>query len=249
MAARPGGSEKTPFDELLSGERPSVIRLRSGRLFFVADFNPHHQKHIHKDGAYVALSNDDGETWTMKRLPSTILTVGYTTATQGANGVIHVVTSKNQTNYEIELNEAWVLDPAAGISAPPTNVHAIERHTERYPGGKVEATWSSGCANDGQIVLEGPETFYYPNGKVMWRLRFHLGQKVGEEEYFRPDGTRIWQKLYSSEDRWAWSEYDNSGTKTAESTWQGKRLLTTNVPDVPEKKNPADAKLPEPDGL
>ena len=29
---------KLPFDPLASGERPSVIRLRSGRLFFVAAF-------------------------------------------------------------------------------------------------------------------------------------------------------------------------------------------------------------------
>lgn len=45
---------KTPFDELMSGERPGVIRLKSGRLFFVADYNPTHQKHLHKDGAYVS---------------------------------------------------------------------------------------------------------------------------------------------------------------------------------------------------
>ncbi len=76
----------TPFDELISGERPSVIRLASGRLFFVADYNPNHEKHIHKDGAFVALSNDDGKTWKMKRLPADILTVGYVTATQGPDG-------------------------------------------------------------------------------------------------------------------------------------------------------------------
>lgn len=81
---------KTPFDELMSGERPSAIRLKSGRLFFVANFNPKPEKHIHKDGAYVALSDDDGKTWTMKPLPSNVLTVGYTTATQGADGVTHL---------------------------------------------------------------------------------------------------------------------------------------------------------------
>ena len=102
------GEVKTIFDPLASGERPSVIRLASGRLFFVADFNPKHEKHIHKDGAYVALSDDDGKTWKQKRLPADILTVGYVTATQGPDGVIHIVTSKNTVNYEIELNEAWV---------------------------------------------------------------------------------------------------------------------------------------------
>ena len=58
---------KLPFDPLASGERPSVIRLSDGKLFFVADANPKNQKHIHKDGAYVALSSDDGKTWTIKR--------------------------------------------------------------------------------------------------------------------------------------------------------------------------------------
>ena len=41
---------KTPFDELLSGERPSVIRLASGRLFFVADSKPTKKKHMPTDG-------------------------------------------------------------------------------------------------------------------------------------------------------------------------------------------------------
>ncbi len=90
-----GEIEDAIFDPLDSGERPSVIRLASGRLFFVADFNPHNEKHLHKDGAYVALSDDDGKTWKQKRLPADILTVGYVTATQGPDGVIHIVTSKN----------------------------------------------------------------------------------------------------------------------------------------------------------
>ena len=110
---------KTPSIPLDSGERPSVIRLASGRLFFVADFNPHHEKHLHKDGAYVALSDDDGKTWKQKRLPADILTVGYVTATQGPDGVIHIATSKNTVNYEIELNEAWVLAPDAGSRPKP----------------------------------------------------------------------------------------------------------------------------------
>lgn len=241
--------QKTPFDELLSGERPSVIRLKSGRLFFVADFNPNHEKHIHKDGAYVALSNDDGGTWTIKRLPANVVTVGYTTATQSADGLIHVVTSKNQPNFEIELNEAWVMDSTAGVSPEPTGIARVERHTERYADGRVKAMWGNGRASDGRILLEGPETFYYPSGKVMWRLNFHLGRNVGEEEYLRADGTRIWMKLYEPGDRWTWTQYDSAGKQGAVSTWLGKRLLTSTVPDVPQQKNPDDAKLPVPEGL
>jgi len=229
--------QKTPFDELMSGERPSVIRLKSGRLFFVADYNPNHQKHIHKDGAYVALSNDDGRTWIMKRLPAGILTVGYTTATQGANGLIHVVTSKNKPDYEIELNEAWILDPNAGISLESNTVTEIKHFTERYPNGHIMASWSSGRAGDGRIVLEGQETFYYPSGKPMWRMRFHLGKKTGEEEYFRADGILIWRKNYRPDQDWTWKQYDSSGKLTAESTWQGKRLLTSSIPDATKASN------------
>ncbi len=50
---------KTPFDPLASGERPSVIRLASGRLFFVADYNDGKQKHAHSQG------------WPMSRSPTT----------------------------------------------------------------------------------------------------------------------------------------------------------------------------------
>jgi len=57
------------------------------------------------------------KTWKQKRLPADILTVGYVTATQGPDGLIHIATSKNTVNYEIELNEAWVLTPDA--AKPP----------------------------------------------------------------------------------------------------------------------------------
>jgi hypothetical protein len=241
---------KTGFDELLSGERPSVIRLKSGRLFFVADYNPTHQKHIHKDGAYVALSDDDGATWTMKRLPANILTVGYTTATQSADGLIHVVTSKNKPNYEIELNEAWVLDKGAGEDAggSATSISEVRRFSEKYTNGKPKAQWSAGRASDGRVLLEGPETFYYPNGRVMWSMTFHLGNKVGEENYFRADGTRVWTKTYGEDGEWTWANFEADGKKIATSKWRGKTLISSDVPDVPVTDRP-DEKLPEPEGL
>jgi hypothetical protein len=237
---------KTPFDELLSGERPSVIRLASGRLFFVADANPMHQKHIHKDGAYVALSEDDGKTWVMKPLPGNILTVGYTTATEGPDGVIHVVTSKNKPNFEIELNEAWILDKAAGASAEATAVTAVKSFTERYPNGRVMARWSAGQAADGRVLLEGPETFFYPDGKLMWAVNFHAGQKVGEERYLRANGTLVWKKIYAGDGNWTWDSFDETGKRVAESKWKGKTMLSSDVPDAPvQKKND---NLPEPEG-
>lgn len=219
---------KTSFDELLSGERPSVIRLASGRLFFVADYNPSHQKHIHKDGAYVALSSDDGKTWKQKRLPSDILTVGYVTATQGPNGVIHIVTSKNTVNDEIELNEAWILSDAPAV-AEPTSIANIVRHRESWPNGKLKAVWSTGRASDGRILLEGPQTFYYEDGHKQWTETFHLGKKIGDEVVYRVDGSKLWEKTHAADGSWTWRNFNEAGRQTSESHWRGKTLVDANI--------------------
>ena len=223
---------KTPFDPLASGERPSVIRLASGRLFFVADYNPNHQKHIHKDGAYVALSDDDGKNWKEKRLPSNILTVGYVTATQGPDGVIHISTSKNTVNYEIELNEAWVLSDSEAETPQPTSIADIETHRELWPNGKVKAEWSTGRANDGEVLLEGPQTFYFEDGHKQWTAGFHLGEKVGDEIFYRADGTKAWVKSHSANDEWTWRNFDEAGKQTSESHWRGKTLVSADFAEA-----------------
>ncbi len=217
----------TPFDELMSGERPSAIRLADGRLFFVADYNPHHRKHIHKDGAYVALSGNDGKTWTMKRLPSNILTVGYVTATQGPNGLIHFVTSKNTVNYEIVLNEAWVLAKTESATPAPDAITDITKYRENWPGGRLRAQWSAGLANDGQILLEGTQTFYYKNGRTQWVSHYRLGKKIGVETYYREDGSKKWEKTYSGDGTWTWNNFDHEGRLTSKSRWRGKTLVSS----------------------
>ena len=230
---------ETPFDELLSGERPSIIRLADGRLFFTGDFNPTHQKHIHKDGAYAALSDDDGAHWTIKRLPANILTVGYTTSTQDAGGIIHIVTSKNKPNFEIELNETWILDKNAG-DQPESNVTVsdVKQFTEHYPGSKqVMATWSAGRASDGRVLLDGPAHFFYRDGKPMWNLTYSAGHKVGDDRYLNQEGNPIWEKHYSANDAWIWHTFDARGLQTAQSEWQNKTLIRSNVPDPSARKS------------
>jgi len=222
---------KTPFDPLASGERPSVIRLASGRLFFVADCNPKNQKHIHKDGAYVALSDDDGKTWKMRKLPDDVITVGYTTSTQGPDGVIHVVTSKNTPDYEIELNEAWILSEA-GASPAATSIAKIAHHSEKWANDKLKATWSTGVANDGRVLLEGERTLYNEAGRKQWTATYHLGQKTGTETFYRADGTKQWEKIYAADGAWAWRLFDAAGKLTAESTWKNKTLVEAVVGGV-----------------
>jgi formylglycine-generating enzyme required for sulfatase activity len=224
---------KTPFDYLLSGERPSVIRLSSGRLFFVADSKPTRQKHVPTDGAYVALSDDDGANWTIKPLPKDVQTVGYVTATQSADGLIHIATTKNKPNFEIELNEAWVLAKDAAEDVSPDNgpVTGVKHFTERYPSGKVYATWSAGHTVTGRVLLDGLQTFYYPDGKLMWSMTFEAGQKIGEERYVRADGTPVWLKTYAKDGSWTWVTFDRQGKQTAESKWTGKTMQSSTVPE------------------
>lgn len=223
---------KTIFDPLASGERPSVIRLASGRLFFVADFNPHNEKHLHKDGAFVALSDDDGKTWEQKRLPADILTVGYVTATEGPDAVIHIATSKNIVNYEIELNEAWVLAPDAARSLEPDSVGPLTKHIEKWPNGKLKAEWTTAHADDGRILLEGPQNFYFENGTLQWTAQFHLGRKIGDEVFYRADGSKEWQKTYGADDQWTWQLFDEAGKQSAESHWRGKTLVDASFTEV-----------------
>jgi formylglycine-generating enzyme required for sulfatase activity len=216
---------KTPFDPLDSGERPSAIRLASGRLFFVADYNPNNEKHIHKDGAYAALSDDDGKTWKLKRLPSDILTVGYVTATQGPNGTIHIVTSKNTVNYEIELNEAWILSASESASPNPETSGLVTKHAVKWPNRKSKAEWGTTRASDGRVLLEGPQTFYFESGVPQWTANFHLGEKVGDESFYRLNGTKEWTKSYSTDGTWTWQIFDESGKQIAESHWHVKTLV------------------------
>jgi formylglycine-generating enzyme required for sulfatase activity len=222
--SRDGGKtwekSKTPFRPLGSGQRPSVLRLASGRLFFVADLFDKKKLGPKGAGAFVGLSEDDGETWTTRQLPG-IVTVGYTTATQAPNGVVHVVTSKNQPALHIELNEAWVREGGPESAAPATT-GPVKRREERYPDGKLRASW--GMAGG---LLEGEQTFYYGTGRKQWRATFEGGRKVGIETWWSADGRRTWEKTYQGGE-WTWKILDAAGRVTAESRWRGKQLLEAN---------------------
>jgi hypothetical protein len=171
---------KTPFQPLGSGQRPSVIRLASGRLFFVADLFDKKKLGAKGAGAFVALSDDDGETWTKRQLPG-LMTVGYTTATQTPNGVIHVVTSKNAPPVHIELNEAWVRDGGPESAAPPGMITGTQ--VFRYPGGAKE--WEVSYVNGRKT---GTETWWSESGQKEW------------EKTYAADGSWDW-KLFDAAGR------------------------------------------------
>lgn len=202
VVSRDGGKSyeksKTPFRPLGSGQRPSIIRLASGRLFFVADLFDKKKLGSQGAGALVALSDDDGATWTTRRLPN-LVTVGYTTATQAPNGVIHIVTSKNEPPVHIELNEAWVQH--GGPEDPEAR---------------------------GQYRLEGTQTFYYPDRQKQWEVTYRHGRKTGTETYWDAAGRKQWERDYQPDGVWTWKIFDRAGRLTAESRWKGKDLLEAN---------------------
>jgi len=204
-------NSKTEFGPLNSGQRPSVSRLASGRLFFVADMYAS-KPGPRKPGAYVALSDDDGATWTKRDLPG-ISTVGYTTATQAPNGIIHIVTSKSGPELHIEMNEAWVRNGGPEV-ASDTTVANVRKYSEPY----IE--WSAGISPaDGKYRLDGVQTSTYFTKSKQWEATFKAGRKVGTETYWRPDGTKVWEKIYNEDGTWTWK------FGAVESHWKGKDLI------------------------
>ncbi|MDO8586691.1 MAG: SUMF1/EgtB/PvdO family nonheme iron enzyme [Armatimonadota bacterium] len=113
---------KSPFPALGGNQRPTIIRLASGRLFFAGDFqhfNGSQPEGVTERGAYVALSEDEGETWRVKKLEDALPheaatiadppgTLGYAVARQAPNGLVHLITSMNRQAMHFEMNELFV---------------------------------------------------------------------------------------------------------------------------------------------
>jgi hypothetical protein len=174
----------------------------------------------------VALSYDDGETWQKRQLPG-LVTVGYTTATQTPNGLIHIVTSKNQPDLEIELNEAWV--QKGGPEMPVFASKDVRTYRDGYAGGTPKATWSAGFGEDGRYRLEGPQIFYYQNGQKQWEATFQAGRKTGVETWWSEAGRKLWERSYGTGGEWTWRLFDAAGHLTSESRWKGKVLLDAKL--------------------
>ncbi|HWA27367.1 MAG TPA: SUMF1/EgtB/PvdO family nonheme iron enzyme [Lacunisphaera sp.] len=233
---------KTPFSQVSSGQRPSVLRLASGRLFMAGDYYPSKRAQkpasIKEDGSYVALSDDDGETWHIKRLPGNYSehrkrnSLGYSVARQAPNGVIHLITSCNHPGLHYELNEAWILsdetfadnDPAMNWSLA-TAIKDVQAHRENHPDGSPRVTWSSGRADDGRILLHGRETWYYPDGAKQREASYQLGVKIGQETYWSPAGAREWEWDHRPHGSSVWRTWWSDGSLRSESTWREHRLV------------------------
>ena len=223
---------KLPFPALGGNQRPSVLRLASGRMAFVADSQvkgsgkqPESWAKEHPlgsdSGVYIALSEDEGESWTFRFLPEGLPheddkknfgTLGYATVRQAPNGVLHVLSTMTHPCLHYELNEAWIL--AANTTTTTTAAAAPVRRefTELTAGSEplIRAKWgalTAGATPRG-YALDGAFTAFYPDGAVEYNATFLLGRRE-REAFYDADGAPIW--------RW---RHDNArGNSTLEQLW------------------------------
>ncbi len=231
----------TVFPAYGANQRPCVLRLKSGRLFFCGDFqriDGAAPATVTNRGAFAALSEDDGRTWRVKKLPGTqphenlrhhggADTIGYSVARQSPNGVIHLITTMNRPCLHFELNEAWILadervphDPARLMTNPATTIRGVQRYEEKYESGRPRIVWHAGIGNDGRYLLHGRETWYYPDGRKQYEATYALGRKVGTETFYRANGSKAWQWRHSADGASTWTQWWTDGQKKAESTWR-----------------------------
>jgi len=241
---------KTPFAALGSNQRPTLIRLASGRLFFAGDYqhyNGKQPKGITEHGCYVALSEDEGQTWTVKTLPGTLPheakvlpglkepwgapkhdagTLGYSVAKQAPNGVIHLITTMNHPALHFEMNEAWILgkhDKGTVSSTSGNGSAGVLVSEEKYAGGAIKARWSGRKHPDGRYLLHGQQTFFYDNGQKQWEVNFEEGRKVGIETFSDRDGRKVWSWDHQGNGISLWTQFWPNGQKKHKSAWRDGR--------------------------
>ena len=243
VVSRDGGKtwvpSKTPFPAQGVNQRPSLLRLRSGRLLFAGDFQRRGNiapEGVTHRGCYVAISEDEAATWRIRKLPGTQPhekpeyqvdpdTLGYTVLRQAPNGMIHLVTTMNTPCLHFEFNEAWVLsaqeetdrDVMASTAATPGPLRSF---TEKWLGGRLKARWSGTVADDGRFLLEGREEWFFQDGSPHYVATYHLGRKTGEEIFWRSPGQIAWQRHHRPGGEYVWTQYWENGQKKSESTWR-----------------------------
>ncbi|MBA3514031.1 MAG: SUMF1/EgtB/PvdO family nonheme iron enzyme [Pyrinomonadaceae bacterium] len=257
--------EKTEFAALGGNQRPVIMRLKSGRLFFASDFQYSLAQRqliakpgqvgawggketapdsIKERGSFAALSDDEGKTWHIRKLDLGLphesrqipkikrplnpsdhdhATIGYTSAVQAPNGVIHLMTSMNHPSMHFELNEAWILSGDKGqINQQWAGASsAVQKHLHKYANGKTKVSWSSRTALNGDYVLHGTETWYYPDGRKKYVVTYQDGKKIGTESFWLPGSVLKWSWEHRPDGTAVWIHYWNNGRKKIESNWRG----------------------------
>jgi formylglycine-generating enzyme required for sulfatase activity len=231
---------KTQFPALGTNQRPVVLRLASGRLFFASD----HQ-HISgrqpagytQRGSFVALSDDEGKTWKTRtvsaaqphetrRLPDGASTFGYVAAAQSPDGTIHLLTTMTAPALHFEMNEAWILEDQSpvGRNAGPKWI----TETEKYPSGVPKSSWRAKITAEGRFLLDGPEVWRHPDGRKQYEVTWRDGHKVGIENLWAADGSKRWTRTHSAEGS-VWVQWFPDGSEKIKTRWRNGRLVSDGV--------------------
>ena len=226
-------SVASPFPPLGSAQRPSLIRLADGNLFFVSDAWLQKKDQAppagwkHGDGCFVAISTNNGVSWRVKPLPVQLPnhqfrkygTVGYVTARQAPNGVIHILTTETQPCLHYELNEAWIFSDAGDI-APETGGGVIKHYSEKYPNGKIRSQWSARICPHGRYLLDGKETDFYSTGTKQHEVTYVDGRKTGRETFWSSEGKKVWSWSHDlRHDTAIWTQFWPNGRMKSQSAW------------------------------
>jgi len=236
---------RTVFPSLGSNQRPTLIRLQSGRLFFAGDLqhsNGSQPAGYTARGAYVALSDDDGQSWRIRKLPGAQehenperrkslrgATLGYSVARQAPNGIIHLITSMNEPNLHFAMNETWILkgeDPPSEermMASTATSMKEVKAYNEVDEHGKQKAIWMAGIADGGRYLLHGDAATFYTNGGRQWQAHYELGRITGKESCWSPEGHLLWTMDHGSDGLDRWIHFWPNGRKKDESVWRNKK--------------------------
>lgn len=220
------------FPALGGNQRPSLIRLANGHLFYASD------SYIRKSGkspdgwmlgqgAFVAISTNNGADWHLKNLPVTLPhhedrhfgTLGYVTARQAPNGVIHVLSTMTQPCLHYELNEAWVFSDAGKVAVENSG-GKIKKFSEQYPNAKMRSQWNARICPNGRYLLDGKETDYYDNGAKQHEVTYDNGRKTGKEMFWLVDGKKLWTWSHDlKKHRSVWTQFWPNGNPRVQSAW------------------------------
>jgi hypothetical protein len=249
--SRDEGASWEPIESLFpwvtSNQRNSLVRLKSGRLFFAGDFQKNvdgwKPEGVDRHGAFVALSDDEGKTWHIKALEEASRheisaepeemqeyftpwhkwnTLGYSVAAQGPNGLIHLITSMTHPNMHYEMNEAWILSDAQAIALPEFRINDIRFFESTYTSGQRKAAWHMALSADGRVALHGTAQYFFEDGTPWYEVTYELGRKTGTEVLWSAEGHKRWEKEHRTNGSMCWTRYWPDGKKKHESTWRGK---------------------------
>ena len=225
-------SKASPFPPFGGDQRPSLLRLANGHLFYAGDSYLGQSGKSPEgwelgQGTFVAISTNNGVDWHFKNLPVELPhnadrhfgTLGYATARQAPNGTIHLLTTLTQPCLHYEFNERWVFS-GVGDTLPETGGGRIQSYREDYPSGKLRSLWSARICPNGRYLLYGLETDYYENGRKQHEVAYVNGRKSGEENFWSPDEKKIWSWRFDvNKDTGVWTQYWPNGREKIQSTW------------------------------